>query len=242
MKGALPLVPGGQEAENQHTEELFSSPPPPAAQADPLLRITIELRRTCDLADPCCDQVGRLGPGKGPHEYEIRCSNCERQRGWMPKQASAWLQQIPHLRSSVPPVLHDGEIHHNGKRGYLMRRSDVFKPKYIKGSDIPEGAKIVATISHVTKETFGRGQNAVEKAVLVFADNCTPLPLNLTLWDQISKIAGSDESNDWRGCRVEMFSVDVDVGGEIKRGVRVRKPTTKPKQQGSAPTKEDAPF
>jgi hypothetical protein len=35
----------------------------------------------------CCNNVAVITPGKAPHAAQLRCSECDAHRGWLPKQA-----------------------------------------------------------------------------------------------------------------------------------------------------------
>ncbi len=52
--------------------------------APPLLR----LNRRIDRIRPCCEILGIVGAGQGPHAAELKCAGCGAHRGWLPKQAS----------------------------------------------------------------------------------------------------------------------------------------------------------
>ena len=56
----------------------------------PLAGLIVSLPDACR----CGADVARIGPPAGPHLAELRCARCERHRGWLPRQAHAFLTEI----------------------------------------------------------------------------------------------------------------------------------------------------
>jgi hypothetical protein len=54
----------------------------------------VRLDRRMDREKPCCGNMATLGPGKGPHAAELRCSACGRHRGWLAQEAGDFLKTI----------------------------------------------------------------------------------------------------------------------------------------------------
>jgi hypothetical protein len=42
----------------------------------------------------CCDSVVIVGAGKGSYAAELRCADCGKHCGWLPKAAANWLLDI----------------------------------------------------------------------------------------------------------------------------------------------------
>jgi hypothetical protein len=57
-------------------------------------RTIVRLDRSTDRERPCCKNLATLSSGKGPHGAELRCAGCGRHRGWLPKQATEFLNTI----------------------------------------------------------------------------------------------------------------------------------------------------
>ena len=71
----------------------------------------LQLDRSIDREQPCCENLSTLRPGKGPHAAELRCAGCGRHRGWLPKQAFDFLAAIAdRLGDSDPIILGDQTI------------------------------------------------------------------------------------------------------------------------------------
>jgi hypothetical protein len=59
-----------------------------------LVGLKIKLDRPTDRARPCCSNICTIGPGKGPHAGELRCSDCDQHRGWLSKSTARWLEHV----------------------------------------------------------------------------------------------------------------------------------------------------
>src|SRR5262245_26713906 len=123
-----------------------------------------------------------------------------------------------------------------------MKTSDVFPSRFIQAADIIDSGKdeIVVTISKVEVEEVGDDQKPAAR----FKGAEKGLVLNRTNWDRIALIAKSDESNEWPGTRVALYTELVSFGGKTGPAVRVRPPTTqqatrqRPQQQPADPRPE----
>lgn len=114
-----------------------------------------------------------------------------------------------------------------------MKMNQVFQGKYLKSDsdEIPEDGDTVVTIRVVVMETL-RGDNGdEEKPVMYFNEYEKGMVVNKTNWGIISKALGSDESEDWPGRQIALYSADVQFGSEMKRGIRVR--SKAPKRQAA---------
>ena len=45
-------------------------------------------------AKACCNNIAIVHAGKGPHTAELRCADCGKHCGWLPKAAANWLLDI----------------------------------------------------------------------------------------------------------------------------------------------------
>jgi hypothetical protein len=54
----------------------------------------VRLARSVDRESPCCENLAYVRPGHGPHAAELKCENCGRHRGWLPKSAMNFLNEM----------------------------------------------------------------------------------------------------------------------------------------------------
>jgi hypothetical protein len=99
-----------------------------------------------------------------------------------------------------------------------------------------EGEPMEVTISDVKVETFPEGG---QKPVLYFSEvkNGKGLPLNKTNFTTIEMIAGTDDAEQWKGVKIELFPTWVDFKGTSTEAIRCRRPTSK---GGSKPASKPA--
>src|SRR5262245_25232608 len=105
-----------------------------------------------------------------------------------------------------------------------MKRDDLFPSKYLKCADL-KGKPRVVEIEQAPVETL-KNQKGEEqrKVVLYFKGAKKALPLNLTNFDAVADIAGSDETNDWLGTKIELYPTTTMMGGKITDCIRIRRP------------------
>ena len=99
----------------------------------------VRLDRTIDRRTTCCGgNVAAIHPGRGPHAAELRCSDCGTRRGWLPREAHTFLNQMAARfgAPSEPIILRDHSIgdHNMEKRQYdnsgiLFKNEDKQKEK-----------------------------------------------------------------------------------------------------------------
>jgi hypothetical protein len=61
-----------------------------AATADPLLDLAVRLPDKCK----CGSAVALIGAGKGPHQAELCCRDCNAHRGWLSRETHGFLTEI----------------------------------------------------------------------------------------------------------------------------------------------------
>lgn len=111
-----------------------------------------------------------------------------------------------------------------------MRRNDVFPSPWLAATDLPEGDTVL-TIAEVKMEKLKdpKTQKEDEKPVIFFQeDDVKPMVCNVTNWKQIEKATGCEDSEEWAGKKVTLFTMEVEAFGELRLAIRVR---------GNAPTK-----
>jgi hypothetical protein len=106
----------------------------------------------------------------------------------------------------------------------MSRRDEIFPSKYLRANDLG-GKSINVVIAAAAKETLkaptGKEQ---DKVVLSFKGAKKSLPLNMTNFDAVAAIAGTDDWDTWPGVGLQLYPWEVEMHGEIKPCVRVRSP------------------
>jgi hypothetical protein len=103
-----------------------------------------------------------------------------------------------------------------------MKIGDVYPSRYLAAdNDIPEEGNRILTIDRVEVETLGQGKDAEDKPVAYFKETDKGLVLNKTNWNLIVGALKLDDSDDWVGRKIALYSTDVQFGNETKRGIRV---------------------
>ncbi len=119
-----------------------------------------------------------------------------------------------------------------------MRMSQAFPSTYLKAADLDD-EKWVVTIEEIKMELVGQGEDQTHKPVAYFRELEKGLVLNKTNGTAISTIYG-DESDDWSGQRITLFSTWVDFGGKQVEAIRVE-PRRPAKAAPAAPAAPDVP-
>ena len=109
--------------------------------------------------------------------------------------------------------------------------NEAFPSNYIKASDL-NGQQPTVTIDRVEFEPVG--QQREMKPILYFVGKEKGMVLNKTNSKKIAEIAGSPDTDDWRGVHVKLFSTEVDFQGETVEAIRIKAPNAakaKPKPE-----------
>ena len=113
-----------------------------------------------------------------------------------------------------------------------MKTSELTSSKYLKKEDFPQPALV--TIKDVRKENVALpSQPKKERGVIYFNEYDKGMVLNSTNLKRAEKAAGSDDTELWVGKKLVVYvDEEVEFGGEIVGGLRVRapKPQGKPKR------------
>lgn len=99
-----------------------------------------------------------------------------------------------------------------------MKMSDAFPSKYLKAADL-QGRVLKLEIDSVDQERIG---NDV-RIVAYFRNAKKGLVLNKTNATVIASRYG-DESDDWRGCEIELYPDKTQYQGQLVDCIRVRLP------------------
>lgn len=102
-----------------------------------------------------------------------------------------------------------------------MKVSEMFPSRYLTGSDLRGPVQV--TIAGVEKqEVYRQGEGQTEIYVLFCERASKGVVLNKTLARQISQALGSDDTADWAGKQIILFSQNLKVGGEPVTAIRAR--------------------
>jgi len=114
-----------------------------------------------------------------------------------------------------------------------MKINAMFPRNYITGADL-NGKAYLTTIEEVREERMRThpGAEPETRYVMYLAGTGKGVILNRTIGEQISAIVGSDDTDNWKGHRIVIFPVPVDVAGQKRVAIRARAP------KDSAPTSE----
>ena len=105
----------------------------------------------------------------------------------------------------------------------MPRLGDIFPSRFLKETDL--SLPLLLTIRRVAMEEIGRGNDRDTKAIVSFKEIEKELTLNKTNAKRIEKFIGSDDTDAWAEVKIVVYwDPDVEFGGEIVGGVRVRAP------------------
>ena len=138
-----------------------------------------------------------------------------------------------------------------------MKIMGAFPSDYLKAADIPNGRRVTVTIESVSIEKIGNSED--QRPVVYFQGKQKGLCLNKTNANQIIEIAKSDETDDWTGVQIALYSTKVDFQGRRVDALRVDYPPAPAQAPGAngnqnrqtrplatptvqAPTADDAGF
>jgi hypothetical protein len=110
----------------------------------------------------------------------------------------------------------------------MPRVNDMIDSKYLKQSDVPD--PVIVIVSRVGKLNIAKeGDPPEEKWAVKFDEFNKPLLLNSTNIKLLAKACGSDDTDDWKGKEVILYTDEnVSFGGQIVGGLRIRKAQAEP--------------
>lgn len=122
-----------------------------------------------------------------------------------------------------------------------MKIGELTPSKFLKKDDFPQPRLL--TVKDVTKENVALpNQPKKERGVVYFEELEKGMVFNTTNLNRAVKALGSDDTDDWRGKKlVVYFDENVEFGGEMVGGLRVRAPKAQPKPS-MADIENDIPF
>jgi hypothetical protein len=126
-----------------------------------------------------------------------------------------------------------------------MKLSEAFPSKYLGAADVSEPIKTKIKLAE-EENIKGRDGREQTMVVLYFPKKLKPLPLNKTNFESVMDICGSDDSADFPGTEIELFSMKVQGPSGITDGVRIRAPgaleKAKPKKTATNGDGDKPPF
>lgn len=135
----------------------------------------------------------------------------------------------------------------NRKNRTEMKTSEAFPSKYLKADDL-QGRDVAVTISDVKLEEFDGTNGKETKMLLYFKGKEKKFVCNKTNAKTLSKLFGSDETDDWLGKSITIGPREVEGPNGMTWGIRV---SLKAPAQSAAPARpapaapdqaDDAPF
>lgn len=102
-----------------------------------------------------------------------------------------------------------------------MNINEAFPSKYLKAADIPEGRRVTVTINSVAMELVSRTD---KRPVIYFEGKTKGMVLNKTNSKMISRIAKSDDTDNWIGVQISLYAAEVEFQGDWVPALRVAAP------------------
>ena len=140
----------------------------------------------------------------------------------------------------------------NQKENAMPKISDMVVSKYLKTADVPD--PVIVTIRGVKKVNIAKEDDAPEhKWIIGFQEYEKPMVLNSTNLHVAAKVLSSDDTDDWKGKEIILFTdPNVSFKGEVVGGLRFRGQEKAPVKAeprrlvssgpGKADFDDDAPF
>lgn len=104
----------------------------------------------------------------------------------------------------------------------MPRTSEMVQSKYLKTADVPD--PVIVTVVKVGKVNMAKEDAAPEwKWAMKFTEFAKPMVLNPTNIRIAEKVFGSDNTDDWIGKEIILFTDEnVTFGGELVGGLRFK--------------------
>lgn len=106
-----------------------------------------------------------------------------------------------------------------------MKLSEMFPRRYASGSDL-NGHQPTLKISHIEREemTPNPGSKPELKFVIYFEKASKGIILSRALAEQIAQVCKSDDTADWIGKSVTLYTVAMKVAGKDRLAIRAKAP------------------
>jgi hypothetical protein len=158
-------------------------------------------------------------------------------------------RMLAHLEKQA--ALHASRQSQHSTQGNTMpRTSEMLDSKYLKQADVPD--PVIVTVTKVGRVNIAKeGEKEQLKWAIRFQEFDKPMLLNSTNIKLLEKAFDSDDTDDWAGKEIILYTDEnVSFGGEIVGGLRFRRnqpaPIKKAAGTGGAKTlaemDDDIPF
>lgn len=121
-----------------------------------------------------------------------------------------------------------------------MKTSEAFPSKYLKADDL-QGRDVAVTIANVSLEDFDGDRGKESKLVIGFKGKDKKFIVNKTNCKTISKVLGSDETDDWIGKSIVIGPREIEFNGDVVWSIRVslKAPAQAPAPKAAKPAPSD---
>lgn len=103
----------------------------------------------------------------------------------------------------------------------MAKLSEAFPSKYLVAADFEDG-DVTATILSADIDTVGQGADAAQKIIIKLKGYSKPFVCNKVNGGTISKVLGSDDTDDWIGKQIVIGASEVEFKGDMVMSIRVR--------------------
>lgn len=124
----------------------------------------------------------------------------------------------------------------------MPRTNEMIESKYLKQSDAPDPT--IVTVAKIGRINIAKeGDPPEDKWAIRFKEFNKAMLLNSTNIKLLEKACGSDNTDDWIGKEVILYTDEaVSFGGQIVGGLRIRKHQSEPlRRVVKAPVHDDEP-
>lgn len=102
-----------------------------------------------------------------------------------------------------------------------MKVGEVYSGKSLKAEDLGD-EDLAVTITGVNVKEFDKKDGGKESKIVLSLKDQKDFVCNVVNSKAISKVLGTDETDDWVGKSVTLYSTEVQFGAETMLGIRVR--------------------
>jgi hypothetical protein len=155
----------------------------------------LRLVRGIDADRPCCENLAAINPRPDTiHAAELRCVGCGKFRGWMPREALTFLNEVTQRfgAPTAPLVLRDSSIGDHVMMNKQRENSGILFRNDRKEDERHPDYKGSATIAGVEYELAGWIKQGAKAKFLSLAVK----PKNTAETKQAAAAAGNDFHND----------------------------------------------
>ncbi len=112
-----------------------------------------------------------------------------------------------------------------------MNMNDLYPSKYLKAEDITQ--PLLVTISGLAQEEVGQSRD--RRPVLYFSELAKGLILNKTVYIEIANHLGQEDTDNWRGGKIQLVRGMTQFQGKPIACIRTRSVTVPPPAPAASP-------